>query len=328
MRALTVRLSPRLSAFAGAAVLAGVGSLAWVAAQAGGMEAALRWCQNRFVASAGSRGEAVSAVALAVLGAAGAWATARLAAFVVSEILQRLRVEREFAARKLPLTRVVRVAAAATAEGFGVSLVDDDRPFALSIGMLRPRIVVSRALSSACTIAEMRAVLAHEAAHCRAKHPLSAVFWEGVRRVSVFAPVVEDIVDHLALAREVAADAHARIIAGRRALASALLKAADGVHAPHAIAAFGRVGDRARALASSSRDAPLRITVPRLFSTVALVALFGGLASAADAGAGRDSPDLCESDVLAMSTINFSPYLSIRVPQMSIAPGLQSEARP
>jgi len=286
-----------------------------------GVDTVVRWCRDRIVAAAGSREDALVSVAVALGAVAMAFAAARLFAFIIGEVAARSSFERSVRASIMAASRNVRIAAAEVCADVHVSMVHDRRPFAVSVGLLRPKIVVSSALAARCTLSELRAVLAHEAAHCRAGHPLRAFAWECIRRASVLAPTADDVVAHFSLARELEADAAAQAVAGRRALVSAMLKTVD-FFPVRGCAAFGQLGDRAQALAVGGH-APLRLRSGRLALTLC-TALCSAFLSGTLHVRAASVPALCADDSPAMSMVNFSPYLSFSVaprdPQMSTAP--------
>jgi Zn-dependent protease with chaperone function len=325
MSPLTLHPTSRDSRVIGLVTALAVGVAAATAiVRVGGPMSALQWCQDRLVTSLTADG----AISVA-LGAIGASAALSVGAFIARETRGGVHLAASFAAQRMTPASRVDAARVTVAPAAKLMQVDDVRPFAVTVGLLRPVIVLSSGLVSRCSLAELRAVIAHEEAHRRARDPLRAVCWEVLRRVAAPFPSVGDITEHLSVAREMAADARARAVVGRRALASALLKATGDRSFPFATAHFGTLGDRARALLVGSSAAPLRLGPWRLAVTAtSLVAAFG-LALGAAAQDSRGSPDLCASDVPAMSQINFSPYLEIRLPPpMSTMPGRQEAARP
>jgi hypothetical protein len=92
-----------------------------------------------------------------------------------------------------------------------VDLVESDRPFALTFGLVRPRAVVSTSLLRTLSPSQGAAVIAHEAEHARRRDPLrqlaarvaSVALWPGVRRA---------LLAELALSAEQACD---EVAAGR-----------------------------------------------------------------------------------------------------------------
>jgi len=323
MRSFTIRPGPRGSAALGIAAVILLGSaIAAVGKSARGIETALRWCNDRIIAAAGSREDAVVALGLAALTLVSSIVIVRMFLLVVRELSGSSSFARLVRENAIPVPRNVRIAADDVAYGIPVTTVADQRPFAVAVGLLSANIVISDALVSRCTLEELRAVLAHEAAHCRARHPLQALLWEGVRRLAVLTPTIDDITAHLALSRELEADAAARAAVGRRPLVSAMLKAIDIVP-EFSVARFGMLGDRAAAL-SSDVHAPLRLDTSRLAMTAATIAALALLAGTLDARAST-APELCVSDLPAMSTVNFSPYLSFAVAPASAVPARSDE---
>jgi hypothetical protein len=103
-------------------------------------------------------------------------------------------------------------------------VVDDDAPQAFCIGLLAPRIYVSRATLELLADDEHAAVLAHEAHHARRRDPLRLLVARALAEGLFFLPAVRRLPERYAALAELAADdAAAGGRGGRRALASALL---------------------------------------------------------------------------------------------------------
>ncbi|HTM67807.1 MAG TPA: M56 family metallopeptidase [Candidatus Binatia bacterium] len=329
-KTLTAQLAPRQSA---ALWLMTMAALAVAAAAIASLSAAAStlavWCHDFVVAA--SAGRAVAAVGIAAaLGAAALVAAGNLAVFFAAEAAASVRLSRHLAARAVRMP--ARVLAAAD-PGVRCDVVEDRAQYAFSIGLLSPRVIVSTGLVSALTLSELRAVLAHEARHCRRRHPLRAVAWEALRRAFFFLPVLGDVAGHFSLSRELDADRAALLLAGgQRALASAMLKtvAAAPFALPSAAAAFGRLRPRIQALKGGA-GTELRLSFARFAASAAAVAAIAGLNVAVGSNAlAADGPsDLqCRTaEERHMTAMTFSPYFSIlvpRTPQMSRNDAVQS----
>jgi Zn-dependent protease with chaperone function len=121
---------------------------------------------------------------------------------------------------------VCRVAARATRLGLPTSPVVtrlDGRPAAFTIGLFRPRIVVSEVVVEALTEAELDALLLHEAAHARRRDPLRLVIAGFCRDLLFFLPVSYTLFRRVGEAQERAADDAAAVTAGPLEVAGALL---------------------------------------------------------------------------------------------------------
>jgi Zn-dependent protease with chaperone function len=106
----------------------------------------------------------------------------------------------------------------------GAHEVDDDAPQAFCIGLLRPRIYISRAALELLGDDERAAVLAHETHHARRRDPLRLLVARALAEGLFFLPAVRRLPERYAALAELAADRAATAGAGgRRALASALL---------------------------------------------------------------------------------------------------------
>lgn len=103
-------------------------------------------------------------------------------------------------------------------------LVEDPRPRAFCVGLLRPRVYLSRGAVSLLDRAELRAVLAHERHHLRRRDPLRLLVARSLGEGLFFLPVLRRLAERYAALAEVAADEAAVGEAGQRPLASALLR--------------------------------------------------------------------------------------------------------
>jgi hypothetical protein len=134
----------------------------------------------------------------------------------VRAVVRQLRASRRFE-RGLAVLRPL--------PGFArASVVDADEPQAFCIGLLRPRIYISRATLELLDDDERAAVLAHEAHHARRRDPLRLLVARALADGLFFLPAVRRVPERYAALAELAADdAAATKAGGRRALASALL---------------------------------------------------------------------------------------------------------
>lgn len=105
--------------------------------------------------------------------------------------------------------------------------VDDEAPFAITAGLLRPQVFVSSGLLAALEDREIEAVLEHESFHIRQRDPVRRLVGRAARRALFFLPSVHDLWDRYHAAAELAADAAAVTAVGRDAVARALLKIVD-----------------------------------------------------------------------------------------------------
>lgn len=327
------RLAPRQSVMLWLStvtlVAASIASLVMLASSARSL---VTWCRDFVVAASAGRGAVAISIAVA-LAVAAVLSLVRIAAFALSEATASRRLSRALARKAVPMPG--RVAAAlAAAEGVRCVTVDEAEPYAATVGLLRPRIVVSTGLVRSLTLAELRAVIAHEAHHAKERHPLRGLLWEAVRRALFFLPSLGDVAGHFALARELSADrAAVGTCRGSRPLASALLKAVAPAKLPYGVAAFGNLKPRIEAL-GGVRGTEFRMSVPRASATVAFASFVvlalasTGISPARASDAPTGSCEAAESQP-AMSAVNFSPYFSILVPPMSRVDAVQStEVRP
>ena len=142
-----------------------------------------------------------------------------------------------------------------------LDVVAGDDAFAITYGLIRPRILVSTGLAAALTPAEISAVLAHEREHLRHRDPLRLLAARLAAAWGCYLPVAGWLARRAALRHELAADRAAAGSGGRGVLAAALLKLAAMPASP-AIAAASPAGDGRRFLEARitqlERGRPLR----------------------------------------------------------------------
>jgi Zn-dependent protease with chaperone function len=326
---LTLQLSRGQSAalLASTAALVGVALMA-LTASASALGDIVVWCRDFLLAVA--PGGSARTAALGVGVAAGAAAFAALARFAVVEAVRGARIRRAIARGAVrPSSRVT--AAALAAGGAPATVVEDAERYAFTFGLVRPRIVVSTGLVSALTAAELAAVLRHESVHLVRRDPRRSFFWAALRSAFFFLPALRDVAEHVALGRELAADA--AIVGsrrGRRTLASALFKVAGGPVSA-AATSFGQMRWRVRAIEEPGRGTALTVPAHRAaFTAAAAAALAATLAVLAAPAPARASPQglqCTDAAEMRMSTVNFSPYLRIgTLPISSTEVGGRSEA--
>jgi hypothetical protein len=158
-------------------------------------------------------------------------------------------------------------------------VVDDVEPQAFCIGLLRPRVYISRAALELLGDDERAAVLAHEAHHVRRRDPLRLFVARALAEGLFFLPAVRRLPERYAALAELAADQAATAgHGGRRALASALL-AFDAHPSP---AAVGIAPERVEHLLGQRPrwELPTLLLLGALATIAALVAITLRLADA------------------------------------------------
>jgi len=146
-----------------------------------------------------------------------------------------------------PVPAVLQNEAAVLGCAARLDVVAGEDAFAVTYGLLRPRILVSTGLAAALTPAEIRAVLAHEGEHLRHRDPLRMLAARLAAAWGWYLPAARWLAGRAALRRELAADRAATGRAGRGVLAAALLKLA-GTPACPAVAAASSHGEEPRSL--------------------------------------------------------------------------------
>ena len=153
-------------------------------------------------------------------------------------------------------------------------VVDAELPVAYCVPGLRPRVVLSRGALRVLTEDEVRAVLAHEAAHVDQRHDLVVLPFLALGSSLGSLAVVRTAADQVALLVEMLADDRAVRRHDRLALARALLKVGSGVLPRGGLGAAGSEGVLRRARRLLEPQAPLSRTA-RVAVVAAVVLVLG-----------------------------------------------------
>ena len=149
----------------------------------------------------------------------------------------------------------------AVAEALGVAgqvdVVATGEAFAVTFGLLRPRILCTTGLVAALSEAELTAVLVHERHHMLRRDPLRLLACRLLAGYGWFLPLLRWYARRASVRWELAADRAATTRAGVAAVAGALLKLA-GLPAPAAVAAANPVGDLPERIAHLEGRPPAR----------------------------------------------------------------------
>jgi Zn-dependent protease with chaperone function len=170
-----------------------------------------------------------------------------------------------------------------------------DRPVAYSLGGRRSQVVISRGLRDRLDEPGLAAVVAHEAAHLRARHDRWLVLAALLETALWFVPWAERATSALRLHLERWADEHAARTVGRGAVRAGLLAAVDAVPLPRTAAALSPAAALAERLAMLSEEPPepgarlgrfTALTVGSVAASGGLVAFLAVLAHMCTAGLG------------------------------------------
>jgi Zn-dependent protease with chaperone function len=156
-----------------------------------------------------------------------------------------------------PLPAPVRTVAEALGIADRIDVVAITDAFAVTHGLLRPRILLSTGLVKALDAAELTAVLVHERHHMRRRDPLRLLATRIAAGYGWYLPLLGWWARRLALRRELAADRAATTSTGVAAVAGALLKLAD-LPVPAAVAAVNPMGDLPDRIAHLEGRTPVR----------------------------------------------------------------------
>ncbi len=184
-----------------------------------------------------------------------------------------------------PLPTPVQAIAGSLGMADRVDLVATEEAFAVTHGLVRPRILLSTGLVEALDAAELTAVLVHERHHLRRRDPLRLLGARILAGYGWYLPLLRWWAQRLAVRRELAADRAATTSTGVAAVAGALLKLAD-LPTPAAVAAVNPAGNLPDRIAQLEGHPPVRR--PRLgwLLAGATLANLGGLSAAAICCAG------------------------------------------
>lgn len=212
-----------------------------------------------------------------VLGSAGvlaATATGLRLAYCAGRMALGIRRERNRQRQCLALV------ARAHAAWRGAMVIDRPEATAFCLpGRRGGTVVLSTGTLSMLTPAEVQAVLAHERAHLRGRHDLVVWAARSLRDAFPFVPLFRAAADALPLLVEMAADDVAMRHAGRRVLATALLRMADASAPSFALGVGGStIASRVRRLVqprSTSRLGSAAAVTAGLLLVGAPLATFG-----------------------------------------------------
>jgi Zn-dependent protease with chaperone function len=179
-----------------------------------------------------------------------------------------------------PLPGPLRSAAAPLGIAGRVDVVATGEAFAVTHGLLRPRILVSTGLVDTLDHAELTAVLVHERHHLLARDPLRLLGARLLAGYGWYLPLLRWWTQRLALRRELAADRAATTSTGVAAVAGALLKLTD-VPAPAAVAAVNPTGSLPDRIAHLEGQPPARRALRGWMLAGATLANLAGLSAAA-----------------------------------------------
>jgi hypothetical protein len=125
---------------------------------------------------------------------------------------------------------------AATAAAVSIEVVPAASANAFCVGILRPRVLVTRGLLERLDEEEQRAAIIHELEHAAARGPLKVALARVVARTFFWLPALGDLLDRYILVAELEADRAAVKTTSRAALAGALLEV---IEAPRTAGALG-----------------------------------------------------------------------------------------
>jgi Zn-dependent protease with chaperone function len=172
--------------------------------------------------------------ALALVALVTASASSMLVTLVSSLIIDR-RTSRRWRLHVGPNTARARDVARSIGVTFPLFVFSSSEPIACSRGVRAPAIWISDVAVDTLDDAELAAVLAHEAHHCRMRDSGKRQALEILSRTLFAFPVMGYATSRFRRAAEFAADDAASSVTSRRATATALLRFADTRGVAHAV---------------------------------------------------------------------------------------------
>jgi Zn-dependent protease with chaperone function len=179
-----------------------------------------------------------------------------------------------------PLPAPLRAVAEPLGIAERVDVVATGEAFAVTHGLLRPRILLSTGLIDTLDEAELTAVLVHERHHLLARDPLRLLCARLLAGYGWYLPLLRWWTQRQALRRELAADRAATTSAGVAAVAGALLKLAD-LPTPTVVAAINPTGNLPDRIAHLEGRPPARRALRGWLLAGATLANLAGLSAAA-----------------------------------------------
>ena len=233
---------------------------------------------------------AVVVLSLVAVGSAVRLVRALLATWREQRLLRRLPT------RAIEKTSFASLAAAATS--VSIEVVPAASANAFCVGILRPRVLVTRGLLERLDEEEQRAAIIHELEHAAARGPLKVALARVVARTFFWFPALGDLLDRYILVAELEADRAAVKTTSRSALAGALLEVID---APRTAGAVGLADFAAPRI---DRLFDPHAALPPLLRRSSLVAAVAWVGGAAFLIACSPHLGVCESAQLHAMTVN------------------------
>lgn len=159
--------------------------------------------------------------------------------------------------------------------GVSVTVVADPTVRAFCVGLGSPRIVLSSGAIEHLRPAELAAVVAHEAEHVRRRDPLRVAVLSIVADAAFFVPAVRRLAERHATLAEIVADDAAATVAGRPALARALLAFANTTSEPLTVGI-----DPQRVDALLGRSSRAVVSLGAMLASLVSLVLLGALTGA------------------------------------------------
>ncbi len=111
--------------------------------------------------------------------------------------------------------------------GCDLWIIDDDRKFAFTAGLLNPQIYISSGFINILDDNELKSVITHEIYHRDNMHPLLSVLGKFISKVLFFIPLVSKYTEYLLIKYELDADRYTMQNIGSSPLSSSLMKLID-----------------------------------------------------------------------------------------------------
>lgn len=193
---------------------------------------------------------------------------------------QRMAVLAGSAQKKLPLFLSQSIAELGLNQQDFI-VTSHQSPVALTVGLVRPKVILSRGLIKQLSKKELEAVLLHEVYHQKNKHGMLYVVAEAITAaLAMLVPILKDVVQNMKLDFENAADGYAVVYQGSpRYITNALGKLSDST-VPTDVPAFAGVADKRLLFSQGTRVRARSFSKAKLCFSLATVMVLSFFAAA------------------------------------------------
>lgn len=157
-----------------------------------------------------------------------------------------------------------------------INFVQDVKMFALTAGLLNPKIYVSSAMVDTLSENELMAVIAHERFHQSYRHPIILFLVQAFEKSFFFFPALKSITKYIRQSHEYEADAQAIQMTSREVLASALFKTITNgskSNFPGSVSLFAATYDRVMTVIDKETVPKIKLSIGVSIVSIVLLTL-------------------------------------------------------